>query len=209
MYRIDKTLITSQRCLFRGQTRIHNSQLQGLGVMLVNKACAKESIMQDQLILDCDNNGSVREQLIRDKIQDLILEASFGQPWMSDDNPFGESLVFSAQGPPPVFETSLQVTIASRGMDLQAHELVQPRTPAQLDWLNDTSTAALWREHRSPRGKAPGLRTSLSSPSRVLAWRAEPMATVRDRDLNSAVSTEIDSLSSCSWLAATLLRLPQ
>jgi len=59
---------------------------------LVDKACQKEGIRKNTLVLHQDNGGPMKGATLKATMEKLGVMASYSRPHVSDDNPFSESL---------------------------------------------------------------------------------------------------------------------
>lgn len=71
---------------------IHLHELAEHAADLVSKACLRQGIMRDQLVLHSDNGSPMKGATMLATLQKLGVMPSFSRPSVSDDNPYSESL---------------------------------------------------------------------------------------------------------------------
>lgn len=71
---------------------IHLQELAEHAADLVGKACLRQGIMKDQLVLHSDNGSPMKGATMLATLQRLGVMPSFSRPSVSDDNPYSESL---------------------------------------------------------------------------------------------------------------------
>ena len=71
---------------------VHYKQRDKLSSTLIKKACLKEGINKDQLILHSDNGSPMKGATMLATLQHLGVIPSFSRPSVSNDNPYSESL---------------------------------------------------------------------------------------------------------------------
>lgn len=71
---------------------IHPDELASHAGELVTKACLRERVPRDQLVLHADNGGPMKGATMLATLQKLGVAASFSRPSVSNDNPYSEAL---------------------------------------------------------------------------------------------------------------------
>lgn len=71
---------------------IHGEELAAHAAVLIDKACKREHIARDQLVLHADNGGPMKGATMLATLQKLGVVPSFSRPSVSDDNPYSEAL---------------------------------------------------------------------------------------------------------------------
>ena len=71
-----------------------------LAKRLIEEACQKQGIVQDQLIIHSDRGTSMTSKTVAMMLTDLGVERSLSRPQVSNDNPFSESLFKTAKYSP-------------------------------------------------------------------------------------------------------------
>ena len=71
---------------------VHENELAEHASVLIRKACLKEGICEDGLVLHADNGGPMKGATMLATLQKLGVIPSFSRPSVSDDNPYSESL---------------------------------------------------------------------------------------------------------------------
>jgi len=71
---------------------IHETESAEYASQLINKACLKEQIAKENLILHSDNGSPMKGATMLATLQKLGIVPSFSRPSVSDDNPYSESL---------------------------------------------------------------------------------------------------------------------
>lgn len=71
---------------------IHGEELATHAAVLIDKACRRERIAKDQLVLHADNGGPMKGASMLATLQKLGIVPSFSRPSVSDDNPYSEAL---------------------------------------------------------------------------------------------------------------------
>jgi len=64
---------------------------------MIERACAREGIQRDQLVLHSDNGGPMKGATLLATLQLLGILTSFSRPRVSNDNPFSEALFRTAK----------------------------------------------------------------------------------------------------------------
>lgn len=64
---------------------------------MIARACAREGVQRDQLVLHSDNGGPMKGATLLATLQQLGIVASFSRPGVSDDNPYSEALFRTAK----------------------------------------------------------------------------------------------------------------
>ena len=72
--------------------RVHDVESATLSGELVESACEREGVVQDELVLHADNGGPMKGSTMLATLQRLGVIASFSRPSVSDDNPFAEAI---------------------------------------------------------------------------------------------------------------------
>jgi len=72
--------------------QVYERESGDLAADLITDACARESIMSNQLVLHSDNGAPMKAVTMLAKLQELGVMPSFSRPSVSDDNPYSESL---------------------------------------------------------------------------------------------------------------------
>jgi putative transposase len=62
-----------------------------LAAQLIEEACAKQGVSQDQLVIHNDRGSAPTSKTLGQKLIDLGVTQSFGRPRVSNDNPFSEA----------------------------------------------------------------------------------------------------------------------
>ena len=93
---------------------------------LLEKACLREATAGHPVVLHSDNGGAMKGSVMRAKMVDLGVEASFSRPRVSNDNAFAEALFRTAKycplWPERPFDTLEQARVWVQGF---------------VDWYND------------------------------------------------------------------------
>lgn len=71
---------------------IHRDELATHASELVDKACLREKVSRDQLVLHADNGGPMKGATMLATLHSLGVVPSFSRPSVSNDNPYSESL---------------------------------------------------------------------------------------------------------------------
>lgn len=71
---------------------IHREETSVHAAVLIKKACLKEGVQRDQLVLHSDNGSPMKGATLLSTLQQLGVAPSFSRPSVSDDNPYSESL---------------------------------------------------------------------------------------------------------------------
>ncbi len=71
---------------------IHENENADLASEMIEKACSKNRIKNDQIVLHSDNGGPMNGATMLATLQRLGVAPSFSRPRVSNDNPFSESL---------------------------------------------------------------------------------------------------------------------
>lgn len=71
---------------------VHAEESAGIAAELVERACEREGVKRDGLVLHADNGGPMKGSMMLATLQRLGVIASFSRPAVSDDNPFAEAL---------------------------------------------------------------------------------------------------------------------
>ena len=71
---------------------IHDNETAEHASQLIRKACLRESIHAEGLVLHSDNGGPMKGATMLATLQKLGVVPSFSRPSVSDDNPYSESL---------------------------------------------------------------------------------------------------------------------
>ena len=71
---------------------VHDAESAEVASSLVEWACEREGVHQDELVLHADNGGPMKGSTMLATLQRLGVVASFSRPSVSDDNPFSEAL---------------------------------------------------------------------------------------------------------------------
>lgn len=71
---------------------VHGEELASHASVLIEKACKRERVARDQLVLHADNGGPMKGATMLATLQKLGVVPSFSRPSVSDDNPYSESL---------------------------------------------------------------------------------------------------------------------
>ncbi len=74
-----------------------NREDSALAKQLIEEACRKQGIVQDQLIIHSDRGTSMTSKTVAMMLADLGVERSLSRPQVSNDNPFIESLFKTAK----------------------------------------------------------------------------------------------------------------
>jgi transposase InsO family protein len=72
--------------------QVHAEESANIAAELVERACEREGVHRDELVLHADNGGPMKGSTMLATLQRLGVIASFSRPGVSDDNPFAESL---------------------------------------------------------------------------------------------------------------------
>lgn len=88
---------------------IHPDELSSHAGELVTKACWRERVARDQLVLHADNGGPMKGATMLATLQKLGVVPSFSRPSVSNDNPYSEALFrtlkYTPAYPAQAFET--------------------------------------------------------------------------------------------------------
>lgn len=71
---------------------IHPDELASHAADLVTKACARQGVARDQLVLHADNGSPMKGATMLATLQKLGVVPSFSRPSVSNDNPYSEAL---------------------------------------------------------------------------------------------------------------------
>lgn len=71
---------------------VHADELASHAGELVTKACLRQQVRRDQLVLHADNGGPMKGATMLATLQRLGVVPSFSRPSVSDDNPYSEAL---------------------------------------------------------------------------------------------------------------------
>jgi len=71
---------------------VHDAESAEIASDLVARACERESVAPDALVLHADNGGPMKGSTMLATLQRLGVVASFSRPSVSDDNPFAEAI---------------------------------------------------------------------------------------------------------------------
>lgn len=71
---------------------VHHDELSNHAAELITKACLRERITREQLVLHSDNGSPMKGATMLATLQQLGVMPSFSRPSVSDDNPYSESL---------------------------------------------------------------------------------------------------------------------
>lgn len=71
---------------------VHEREDNELAGAMIEKACFKQNVKKNQIILHSDNGGAMKGATMLSTLQRLGVIPSFSRPGVSDDNPFSESL---------------------------------------------------------------------------------------------------------------------
>lgn len=71
---------------------IHADELASHAADLITKACLREHVARDQLVLHADNGGPMKGATMLATLQRLGIVPSFSRPSVSNDNPYSEAL---------------------------------------------------------------------------------------------------------------------
>lgn len=71
---------------------VHDVESADLASDLVKRACEREGVARDALVLHADNGGPMKGSTMLATLQRLGVVASFSRPSVSDDNPFAEAI---------------------------------------------------------------------------------------------------------------------
>ena len=71
---------------------VHDVESATIAGELVERACEREGVAQDELVLHADNGGPMKGSTMLATLQRLGVIASFSRPSVSDDNPFAEAI---------------------------------------------------------------------------------------------------------------------
>ena len=71
---------------------VHHNESAHYAASLIDKACLKHRISQNQLVLHSDNGSPMKGATMLSTLQRLGIMPSFSRPSVSDDNPYSESL---------------------------------------------------------------------------------------------------------------------
>ena len=71
---------------------IHGEELAAHAAALIDKACKREHIARDQLVLHADNGSPMKGATMLATLQKLGVVPSFNRPSVSDDNPYSEAM---------------------------------------------------------------------------------------------------------------------
>ena len=74
-----------------------NREDSALAKRLIEEACRKQGIVQDQLIIHSDRGTSMTSKTVAMMLTDLGVERSLSRPQVSNDNPFSEALFKTAK----------------------------------------------------------------------------------------------------------------
>lgn len=71
---------------------VHIEESAQIAAALIERACEREHVKRDELVLHADNGGPMKGSTMLATLQRLGVIASFSRPAVSDDNPFAEAL---------------------------------------------------------------------------------------------------------------------
>ncbi|WP_425611719.1 IS3 family transposase [Xanthomonas cucurbitae] len=71
---------------------VHHEELAIHASVLIGKACMREQVARDTLVLHADNGGPMKAATMLATLQSLHVTPSFSRPRVSDDNPYSEAL---------------------------------------------------------------------------------------------------------------------
>ena len=71
---------------------IHGDELSSHAADLISKACLRQQVRRNQLVLHADNGSSMKGATMLATLQKLAVVPSFSRPSVSDDNPYSEAL---------------------------------------------------------------------------------------------------------------------
>ncbi|PPU70410.1 hypothetical protein XcuCFBP2542_18935, partial [Xanthomonas cucurbitae] len=71
---------------------VHHEELGIHASVLIGKACMREQVARDTLVLHADNGGPMKAATMLATLQSLHVTPSFSRPRVSDDNPYSEAL---------------------------------------------------------------------------------------------------------------------
>jgi transposase InsO family protein len=70
---------------------VHDCECGELASLLLDRACRREGVDRDQLIIHSDNGGPMKSATLHATLLALGVATSFSRPRVSNDNPFSES----------------------------------------------------------------------------------------------------------------------
>lgn len=127
---------------------IHREETAAFASELIRKACLKQGIQQNQLVLHSDNGSPMKGATMLATLQRLGVVPSFSRPSVSDDNPYSESLFRTAKYCPMYPRKPFVSLEEARVWTLQFtawynnehhHSGIQFVTPAQRHAQTDTA----------------------------------------------------------------------
>ena len=71
---------------------VHHEELAQHAAELIQKACLRQQVRRDQLVLHADNGSPMKGATMLATLQRLGVVPSFSRPSVSDDNPYSEAL---------------------------------------------------------------------------------------------------------------------
>ncbi len=71
---------------------VHEGESAEQAASLITRACLREGIRREQLVLHADNGGPMKGATMLSTLQKLGVVPSFSRPSVSDDNPYSEAL---------------------------------------------------------------------------------------------------------------------
>ena len=71
---------------------VYDRECTDLAAKLMRRACEREGIERDQVVLHSDNGGPMKGATLQATLEVLGIAASFSRPRVSDDNPYSEAL---------------------------------------------------------------------------------------------------------------------
>ena len=71
---------------------VHAEELASHAAVLVSRACLRQQVRRDQLVLHADNGSPMKGATMLATLQRLGVMPSFSRPSVSDDNPYSEAL---------------------------------------------------------------------------------------------------------------------
>ena len=133
---------------------IHREETATYAAELIRKACLKQGVQQNQLVLHSDNGSPMKGATMLATLQRLGVVPSFSRPSVSDDNPYSESLFRTAKYCPMYPRKPFASLEEAQAWTLQftawynnehRHSGIQFVTPAQRHAQTDTALL----KHRS------------------------------------------------------------
>lgn len=71
---------------------VHHNETAEQASLLINKACMRQKVRQNQLVLHSDNGSPMKGATMLSTLQKLGILPSFSRPSVSDDNPYSEAM---------------------------------------------------------------------------------------------------------------------